>query len=215
MRLSTGPASALLMLLLVPREAQGRVYLTQEQAIERAFPKPAQVERKTLYLSSEQAARAAEVAGVPVENRVFVYYVGEQEGRTVGYAYFDTHLVRTLPETILVLVAPGGTIRRIDIVSFDEPEDYLVNDRWLGQFRGRGLDDRLSLKAGIRPLTGATLSARAVTEAARRVLALHQLFVLPSADQEGPPGQGTPSGQGTQHPGPPPSGRPPGREKTP
>jgi hypothetical protein len=182
--------------LLAVGEAEGRVYLTQAQAIEHAFPAPQEVERRTLFLSEEQARRAADRAGAPIETRVVPYYVGKLNGQVTGFAYFDTHLVRTLPETILILLGPESRIARIDIVSFGEPEDYLPTDRWLAQFPGRGLDDELSLKRGIRVLTGATLSARAVTEAARRVLALHELFVMTAGTGPGrsgaPPDKGSP-----------------------
>ena len=167
-----------LLLALVAGEADARVYLTVPKALDAAFPPPAKVERRTLYLDERQAQRAAEAAGVPVEGRVLPYYVGSRDGRVAGYAYFDTHLVRTLPETILILVAPDGKVGRIDIVSFDEPEDYMPSSRWLQQFHGRRLED-LGARQGIRALTGATLSSRAVTQAVRRVLALHHLFVAP------------------------------------
>ena len=163
------------------RDAHGRVYLTQQKAIDNAFPAPATVERRVLYLDAEQARRAAEAAGVPVEGRVVPYYVGTRDGQVAGYAYFDTHMVRTLAETIVVLLAPDGRIVRIEILSFDEPEDYLPPKRWLDQFQDRVRTDDLSAKSGIRSLTGATLSARAITQAARRVLALHRLFVAPEA----------------------------------
>jgi hypothetical protein len=158
---------------------RARVLLTQEQALKELFPPPQTIERRSLYLDEAQARRAAELAGVPVTGRVVAYYVGLREGRISGYAYFDTHLVRTLPETVLIVIGPDGQIRRIDILSFDEPEDYLPSDRWLQQFDRRVLDDELTLKRGIRPMTGATLSARSITQAARRVLALHHLFVAP------------------------------------
>ncbi len=173
----------LLALLLPSGRASARVYLTVQQALDAVFPPPAKVERRTLYLDEEQARRAGEAAGAPVDMRVVPYYVGTNAGRGLGYAYFDTHLVRTLPETILILVAPDGTIRRIDILSFDEPEDYLPSRRWLEQFPGRALDD-LGTRQGIRALTGATLSSRAITQAAKRVLALHRLFVAPPPSGE-------------------------------
>jgi len=181
MRGALRTATLAALLLIAAREAEGKVYLTQAQALERAFPAPQQVERRTLFLNDDQARRAGDRAGALIEARVVPYYVGRSQGGVTGYAYFDTHLVRTLPETILILLGPDARIVRIEIVSFGEPEDYLPTDRWLAQFPGRHLDDELSLKRGIRVLTGATLSARAVTEAARRVLALHELFVAAPA----------------------------------
>ena len=171
----------LVVALLIPFvSASARVYMTVPEALESAFPKPATVERRTLYLDDEQARRAGERAGAPVEARIVPYYVGRSGDRVLGFAYFDTHLVRTLPETILVLVDPDAKIRRIDVLSFDEPEDYRPTPRWLEQFPGRGLDE-IGTRQGIHALTGATLSSRAITQAARRVLALHRLFVVPDA----------------------------------
>jgi FMN-binding domain len=181
----------LLALLLPAGGASARVYMTVQQALDAAFPPPAKVERKTLYLDEEQVRRAGEAAGVPVETRVVPYTVGTSDGRVLGYAYFDTHMVRTLPETVLILVGPDSTIKRIDILSFDEPEDYLPPRRWLDQFPGRGTAD-LGQRQGIRALTGATLSSRAVTQAARRILALHRLFVAPPPDGQGHPSEAGP-----------------------
>jgi len=162
------------------RPALAKVYLTQEEAIRQAFPPPQSVERRTLYLDDAQARRASELSGAAVEARVIPYYVGVSAGGVTGYAYFDTHLVRTLPETVLVRLSPDGRVVAIDIVSFDEPEDYKVSPRWLDQFRDQAPEDPRRLPGTIRSLAGATLSARAITDAARRVLALHRLFVQPA-----------------------------------
>jgi hypothetical protein len=176
---------AAVLLALAPAAAGARVIMDQPQALRTVFPPPAAVERRTLYLDPDQVRRAADLAGVPVESRVVTFYVASAgtlgNGSVLGYAYFDTHLVRTLPESIMIVVGPDGRIRRIDILSFDEPDDYFPKDRWREQFPGRQLDDDLALDRGIRTLTGATLSARAVTQAARRVLALHRLFVAQAA----------------------------------
>ena len=159
--------------------ARARVEMTQDQALRLAFPPPIAIERRTLYLDDAQAKQAGDAAGVPIEARVVPYYVGRSDGVITGYAYFDTHLVRTLPEIIMIRVAPAGAIVAIDIVAFDEPQDYRVTTRWLDQFRGRNAAEAPRLPGAIRSLSGATLSARAVTDAARRVLALHRLFVQP------------------------------------
>ena len=161
------------MLLAAP--AEGKVYLTQPEALARVFPPPARVERRTLFLDEAQAARVEKESGAPLPGRVVSYYVGLGESGVIGYAYFDSHRVRTLPETILVLVAPNGSISRIEILAFAEPEDYFPRGAWLEQFRGRRLDGDLALRRGIRNLTGASLTAEAITAACRRILALHRL----------------------------------------
>ena len=161
------------LLVAVPSAAGAKVYMTQEEALRVAFPAAVQVERKTLYLSEADAQKIGKEAGSPLNGRVFSYYVGKKDSAIVGYAYFDSHIVRTLPEAIMVLVQPDGRIGRIEILSFAEPEDYFPRDAWRQQFVGKGLDPDLALRRGIRGLTGASLTAEAITAACRRVLALH------------------------------------------
>ena len=91
----------------------------------------------------------------------------------VGFAYIDTHRVRTLPETLLVILEVDGSVRRVEVAAFREPLDYKPGDSWYRQFDDEELDRDLSLDRDIRPITGATLTARATTDAVRRVLAIH------------------------------------------
>lgn len=151
-----------------------KVFVTQEEALRLAFP-GASVERRSVFLTEAEVAEVARLSGGPRTSALAAAYVATKDGKLVGTAYFDTHLVRTLPETVMVVVSPAGTIARIEVLSFSEPEEYLPREHWYAQFPGKALDDELSVKRGIRPVSGATLTARATTEAARRVLALHQV----------------------------------------
>jgi Na+-translocating ferredoxin:NAD+ oxidoreductase RnfG subunit len=74
------------------------------------------------------------------------------------------------------VVTPDGRIQRIEILKFSEPPEYRAPDGWLSLFRGRGLEEGVSLKGAIVNMTGATLTSRAVTRAARRALALHRVI---------------------------------------
>lgn len=151
--------------------------MTQQQALAGAFPAGTKVTRQALFLTDQQFASARKESGVEFKDRMIVRYAGSNAaGVSVGYAYFDTHVVRTLPSTVMVVVTPDGRVQKIDILSFDEPPDYLPKDRWIDQFDGRKLDDDLSLKRAIRPITGASLSGRALVNASRKVLALHRVL---------------------------------------
>jgi hypothetical protein len=159
--------------LLAP-SAAARVFLTQEEALRLAFPAGVVVERRTSFLTPAQQEAVQKLSGADHPSSALVIsYAGTREGRPVGTAYFDTHLVRTQPETLMVLVASNGTIARIEVLSFSEPEEYMPREHWYGQFPGKGLPE-LSLKRGVRAVSGATLTARATIEAARRILALHR-----------------------------------------
>jgi len=156
---------------------EARVYLTQKEALAVAFPAPATTQRRTLFLDDSQAERVEKEAGGELHSRLIPYYVGrDAEGGVLGYAYFDTHLVRTLPETIMVLVKTDGTLGKVVVLSFSEPEDYFPREAWMDQLSGRRLDPDLAVRRGIRNLTGASLTATAITAACRRILALHRLI---------------------------------------
>jgi hypothetical protein len=158
-----------LLLLLVATAAHARVLLTQEQALATAFPAPATVARQKFFLTPEQLAAARKESGVDFDDRLVVRYAGS-DGRV---AYFDTHRVRTEPETVMVVVNPDGSVDRVEILSFNEPTDYFPKRRWLDQLLHRKLDGELALNRGVRPISGASLTGRALVNATRKVLALH------------------------------------------
>ena len=148
---------------------------TPQEALSLAFP-GAQFTRKEYVLSEAQAERAARLARVDLPGRWTIAYEARQGGRLVGVGLFDTHRVRTLNETVLVAVSPSGRVLRVEVVVFHEPQEYLARQAWIQQFEGKALDDRLTLKGDIHPLSGATLTANAMTDAARRCLALFQVL---------------------------------------
>jgi hypothetical protein len=162
------------------------VLLSQGEALALVFGGADAAERRTAYLTDEQAGRIAREAGTPPSTRAVVYYAGGPDPNRPLTAYFDTHLVRTFPETIMVVVGPDGRAARVDVLSFDEPEEYLPKERWLQQFPGRALGADLAAGRGIRAVTGATLSSRAVADAVRRVLALHAILHEPPAGGASP-----------------------------
>lgn len=181
--------------------------LTQEEALELAFPDAAEVERRTAFLDSAGVRRARELASrdVEVETRVVVHYVARGPEGALGVAYFDSHQVRTLPEVLMVVVRPGGEVGRVEVLRFDEPQEYLAPEGWLEELRGMELDEGLSTDGDVHVITGATLTSRAVTRAVRRVLALHRVI--------DPLGDGA-EDTGSDPPGPE-SGRAGGRDGSP
>jgi hypothetical protein len=161
-----------------PAAGPERVFLTLDEALKLAFGE-AQVTKRTEYLTQAQVAEVQELAGVELAGAVVRPYEARSAGVLVGTAYVDVHKVRTLKETLFVVVDPAGKVARIELLAFAEPEEYAPKAAWYAQFLGRGLSPELQLKRAIRGIAGASLSARAGVGAVRRVLAVHQVLSRP------------------------------------
>jgi hypothetical protein len=162
-------------LLLTVLPAFSNVLITVDEALKLAFP-ASTVKRQTIYLSKEQIAQARKLAGVDIPSALVYPYVAMKDGEIMGIAYFDAHVVRTLPETIMMTVNLEDRIQRIEVLDFNEPRDYVPKAAWYQQFVGQRLDDDLALKRNIRSIAGATLTARHTTDAVRRMMALHHVI---------------------------------------
>ncbi len=167
-----GAAVALLLAPFVRAE----VILSEQAALARAFP-GAQIERRALYLTPPQVSAVQKAARSKLPSAVVTVFVARREGRFTGRAVLDTHVVRTLPETVLTVIEPDGRLRAAFVLQFGEPPDYLPRERWLTTLAGRGLDDDLWPGRGVRRVTGATLTVDAITQAVRRALALEQIVL--------------------------------------
>ena len=152
--------------------ASATVYMTVGQALKLAFPE-CEIERRTIYLTAEHKAAAEGLARVKFRSAIVYAYVALKEGGNCGVAYFDKHIVRTHPETIMVAVDSSDRVRRIELLVFEEPPEYIPAEAWYRQFDGRALDSQLAVRRGIRGVLGATLTTRGTTDAVRRMMAIH------------------------------------------
>ena len=168
-------AAALLCWLPLSTAVAGKGLVTGDEALRLAFPH-CTITRHTIFLTEDELARAQQLAGEAIPSAVVHPYVAAGDSAEAGTAYFDTHRVRTLPETLLIVVDGDGSVRRVEVLAFDEPPTYLAREPWLAQFEGQALDSQLALKRDIRTLAGATLTARATLAAVRRVLAVHRVI---------------------------------------
>lgn len=161
--------------MLGAQPSGARVYLTVEEALKLAFP-GCSIEHPTIYLTEDQIDEARALADVAVEDAIVRPYRATCEGRPGGVAYLDVHRVRTLPETLMIVVSPEGRVERVEVLSFREPPEYKPRDAWYELFEDHKLDARLRLKRDIPVVAGATLTSHATEAAVRRVLAIDQVL---------------------------------------
>ncbi len=158
--------------------AQAKVFLSVQEALEQSFPKAEACEVKTVnrYLTAEQMKQAESLSGFPTTSALIIQYSGTCGGKLRGRAYTDTHRVRTHPETLFMLVDSNGVLQKTEVLSFDEPLDYIPKGQWYQTFEKKKLDNDLQIKRAIPFVTGASLTGQATLQSTRRILAIDHIL---------------------------------------
>jgi hypothetical protein len=164
-------------LALTAARGDAVVFHAKDEALNLAFPNADRVEARDFFLTPEQRREIEQRAQAPLTSELVTIYVGHRGDAVSGYAIFDTHTVRTLPETFLVVLTPTGAVAATHVLAFYEPLEYLPPGRWLEQFDGRGSGSDLRVGNGIAAITGSTLTSHAVSSGIGRALALFTVLL--------------------------------------
>lgn len=165
-----------LTVLLLAAGVKAAVLISPEEAMKLAFGEETAVTKKSRMLSAAQLKQVAQIAAEKPGGKIYRVYVAEAAGRRAGVGILLSRKVRTKNAAVLYMIAPEGTMKRIEIVAFNEPPEYLPGPEYLGHFEGRRAGERLQVGDTVPMLSGATLSARTVTDGARLALALYAVL---------------------------------------
>lgn len=167
--------------------ARAAVYTTADAVMAEMCP-GAKLETRLLTLTVPEQQSLSKFAQVRCDSRLLEVRLAWRNDSLVAAGFVDQRTVRTMPGVFLTVVAPDTSVSRIEVLAFHEPPDYRPPARWLGLFRGHRLDPALWPSRSIRNLSGASLSARAVTESARVALAAYARILAPTLAR-GPQGR--------------------------
>lgn len=167
-----------------PRADGPEVLLSKVEALRVVFPRCERVlEQRRLLADGER--RALETAlRRPLEEKGFLVYLGLAGGQVDGLAVITNEIGKTEPITFIVGAErpPGDSkaaklrVRRVAVMVYRECRGGEVRSkRFLAQFEGRTGDDPIELHRDVVNVSGATLSANALCNGTRKVLALLDL----------------------------------------
>ncbi len=147
-----------------------------EKILAEIFP-GSKIEIKNIVISELQAQKVRELSGLKPESKLITFYIVKYGDLIKAYGYVDIHIVRTHPEVVLFILNEKGEIEIVKIISFKEPPEYMADENWLKYLKGKTLGkDLLRLRRDVPNMTGATLTARAITDNARKVIALWKVI---------------------------------------
>lgn len=164
-----------LLFLSLASTSFAKVYLTKDEALELAFPDADTVDKKVFFLTDDQVKEIESLSRTKVDSKIFVSFIGKKREKVLGYAVIDTHTVRTMSETVMVVINQDGTVRQVEILAFFEPPDYMPGEKWLELFQDKKLSTSLRLGGDIPRITGATITSNTIVKVVRRILATFQV----------------------------------------
>ena len=132
------------------------------------------IEKKSLILTKAEAKSIQKLARSKVHSKIVRYYRVKDNEKILGHAILLKQKIRTKNAAILYMVDSNKSMLGLEIVSFKEPSEYKPNEEWTKIFVGKTSEDILIAGKDIATISGATLSARAISDAARLALAIAQ-----------------------------------------
>lgn len=145
-----------------------------EKALQEIYP-GGKLEIKTIPVTRDDTKNLEKQYGLKLDPGLADFYIVKKDGKIIAYGYVDIHIVRTKPEMVLYTITPDGKIDVVQVLAFQEPLDYLPDESWFNQFHGRD-ENSVKFKKDISNVSGATLTARAAAENARKALILWRYF---------------------------------------
>lgn len=163
-------SSVFFIFLLAGNLSAQTVYITPEEALKIHFKDSAEVVPEKKVLSEIQLLQFQKEIGVATPRREWTFYLGRSGTRVDGYALIDNEIGKTEPITFMTVFLPSGEVKAVEVLVYRESVGSEVRQKsFLKQFLRKGVKE-------VKPVTGATLSSRALVKGVRRGQILWKIF---------------------------------------
>ena len=166
--------TSLLFGILLSQSSMAKNFLSLDEAVHASFPSGTKMEKHSLILSKKQFSQIQKRAKAKVDTKVYRYYTLTNKGKTIGYAILEFRKVRTKKATVLYGFDMKGTLKFTEIMAFGEAPEWVPSKTWMSQLQNKGKSAALHIGKDIPTISGATLSARCVSEGARVARAIYE-----------------------------------------
>lgn len=163
-------------------EVYARVLTTVEEALKSLLPDAQEIKEETIVLTDEQKQSVSEKAGVkfdPAFDKEFQTFIGMSNGVVAGYAIKNAVKGKHGLIHYMVAMDPDGKITKVMVLEYSEKRGKpIAKNRFLKQFKGKTIGDRIKLKKDIRGVTGASISSRGMTKGIRKLVhVINEIYV--------------------------------------
>lgn len=161
-----------LLIFSLTDSLSAKILISPIDAMKENYSPTATITKKNILLSSKKFKKIQANAKVKMQTKIYRIYTAIENGKVLGYGILINNKVRSKNAVIMYLIA-NNTLKGIEIIAFNEPAEYIPSKTWSSQFKNIPTDKMLQLSRDIPTITGATLSARSVTDGSRIAFALY------------------------------------------
>lgn len=175
------------LLTLCPATLAGgdvTVMLTKGEALAAVFPTADRVLELRHILAPAETASIEKILRHDLDEGGFYLYRATRGEALVGHAVVVSQIGKVRPITHMVGVTPAGEVGTVAVMIYRESHGHeIANDRFMDQYRGKGLSDPIRIGRDIINIAGATLSGNAICRGVRKALGVTKvLFTDADAD---------------------------------
>ena len=164
----------LLVGILLSQSGVAKTNTSVDNVIRSSFTGVTAIEPKRIILTKKQFSQVQSRAKAAVRTRIYRYYDIKSGTKRVGYAVLISRKVRAKKATVLYAFDNCGRLKFTEIMAFGEPPEYIPSKTWMSQLQNRDESVALTVGKDIPTISGATLSARSITEGARVARAIYE-----------------------------------------
>ncbi len=162
---------SLFLLCTLPLSA--KILISPLDAMHYAYGSDAKVLKQNILLSKAQASRIQKEAKVKLNTKIYRIFKAHKGKAFLGYGILINKKVRSKNGVVLYFISKDSILKGIEIIAFNEPIEYLPSKQWNSQFQDKNTSKPLRVSREISTITGATLSARSVTDGSRLAFAIY------------------------------------------
>ena len=149
-----------------------KVLISPIEALKENYSLSADVSKKNLLLTKEKFQNIQKSAKVKLDTKIYRIFTAKEHEKVLGFGILINKQVRSKNAVVLYFISKS-VLKGIEIIAFNEPQEYIPTKHWNEQFKNIPTDKMLRLSTDIPTITGATLSARSITDGSRVAFAIY------------------------------------------
>lgn len=148
------------------------ILISPMEAMAFTYGADTKIEKKNILLSKAQASVIQKEAKVKLSSKIFRVFKASKDEKIVGYGVLINKKVRSKNAVVIYFISKD-VLKGIEVIAFNEPMEYLPSKKWNSQFKDVPTTEMLRVSKEIPTITGATLSARSITDGSRVAFAFY------------------------------------------